>query len=84
MKNRPRVLTLMEVLKALMESPMVPTRISQICNIRYDRLQEFLVQLEKNGLIRAEVQEGHETYSITDEGLNLYREWEKIWAKFSV
>jgi hypothetical protein len=31
-----------------------------------------------------EHEEGHEVYHITDEGLNLYRDWERIWAKLNV
>jgi predicted transcriptional regulator len=74
----------MEVLKVLIESPMVPTRISQVCNIRYDRLPDFLDHMEKINLIKRETQEGHEVYHITDEGLSLYRDWERIWAKLNV
>jgi len=83
LKNRPRVLTFMEVLKVRIESPLVPTRISQVCNIRYDRLSEFLDHMEKNGLVRREQANGHEVYHITSEGLSLYRDWEKIWARVS-
>jgi predicted transcriptional regulator len=73
--------TLMEVLKALREEPRMPTRLGQICNIRYDRLDAILGPLEERKLIRKEMLEGHLVYGITPEGLKIYNEWEGFWGK---
>ncbi len=76
--SRARLLSLMEILHALREGPLIRNRISQVCNINYQRLVEMLEHLEKRGLIAHALQEGHDSYSLTPEGLKVSMNYEWI------
>jgi predicted transcriptional regulator len=67
--SRARLLSLMEILHALREGPFIRNRLSQLCNINYQRMIEMLDHLEKRGLVSHTVQEGHDLYGLTPEGL---------------
>jgi DNA-binding PadR family transcriptional regulator len=42
---------------------------------------EFAAFLESKGLIRRGTLEDHEVYFITPEGVEVRRDWEKVWGK---
>lgn len=74
----------MEVLAVLREGPKIPTRLCQVCNINYVRLGEYMGPMETKGLVKKEIQEGHEVYVITQEGFKVYEDWMKIWERLKV
>jgi len=61
----------MEILHALREGPLIRNRLSQVCNLNYQRLVEMLDHLEKKGLIAHDTAEGHDLYSLTPDGLKV-------------
>ena len=69
--NRARLLALMEILHALREGPMIRNRLSQVCNLNYQRMVEMLEHLEKKGLVVHDAREGHDLYSLTPDGLKV-------------
>jgi predicted transcriptional regulator len=77
-QSRPRVLALMEILLALRDGPMLPNRISQVCNLNYQRAIEMLENLEKMGFIGHTVQDGHELYHLTAEGLEQSKKYQWV------
>jgi predicted transcriptional regulator len=81
LKNRPSVLTYMEILGILFVGPKGPTRLSQSLGINFARLSVFTEPLEAKGLIRRGVQDEQEVYFITTEGAEVRRDWEKVWSK---
>ncbi len=62
---------MMEVLHALREGPMIKNRLSQVCNLQYARLVEMLDHLERRGLVLHDTLEGHDSYSLTPEGMKV-------------
>ncbi len=84
MKNRSRVLIFMEILRALREGPLIPTRLSQLCNVNYERMAEHLTHLEGRGLIQRTTVVGREAYAITPEGFKLLEDWGRVWAKLAI
>ena len=70
-RYREKLLVLMEILGALREGPMVPNRLSQMCNLNYQRMIEMLDQLKKRGLVTSSMESGHELYSLTPDGLKV-------------
>lgn len=83
MKKRPSVLTYMEILGILLEGPKGPTRLSQSLGVNFARLSGFTELLESKGLIRRGVQDEQEVYFITTEGVEVRRDWEKVWRRLS-
>ncbi len=81
MKHRPRVVIYVEILSELRDRPSGPTRLSRAANLSYDKCAEFLHELESKGLVRKDVQDGHEVYSTTPEGYQVAEEWTKLWEK---
>jgi len=71
----------MEVLKVLIDGPMTATRLSQVVNVHYDRTKEILSDLKKGNMIATTMQDNNEVYVITEEGLVLRRDFERIWAR---
>lgn len=69
--SRARLLSLMEILQALREGPMIKNRLSQACNLNYQRMMEMLDHLEQRGLIAHDTQEGRDAYTLTPEGLKV-------------
>jgi predicted transcriptional regulator len=81
LKYRSSLLVYMEVLKVLIDGPLTATRLSQVVNIHYDKTKEILADLKNGNLIASTTQENNEVYVITQEGLILRRDFEKIWAR---
>ena len=84
MKQRDNILIQMEILASLFASPKILTRICQSCNINMSRVDALIGPLISHGLVRMEVVEGREVYSITDEGYMLYKDWLEVWRKLSL
>lgn len=76
--SRARLHALMEILHALREGPMLPNRLSQVCNLNYQRAMEMLDQLEKKGLVSRMVQDGHDLYNLTQDGLKVSTHYQWI------
>jgi len=68
----------MEILQALREGPLGPNRLSQACNLNYQRMREMLDHLEAKGLVSHDAREGHDLYSITSEGLKVSMNYQWI------
>lgn len=68
----------MELLHALRDGPLIPNRLSQLCNMNYQRMKEMLDHLENKGLITRTVQEGHEMYGLTPDGLKVSMNYQWI------
>jgi len=71
----------MEILASLFASPKVITRLAQSCNVNAGRIENFTKPMLSKGLIRSQVVDGLEVYSISDEGYRLYRDWLEIWRR---
>jgi len=84
LKYRSSILIYMEVLKVLIDGPITATRLSQVCNVHYDKMREVLSDLKNSRLVGTSMQEKNEVYVITEEGLNMRRDWEKIWARLNI
>ena len=81
MKKREPVLIQMEILASLFASPKGPTRLAQACNVNYGRIGNFTKPLRDKGLVRSEVVDGQEVFSISDEGYKVYHDWLEIWRR---
>jgi predicted transcriptional regulator len=66
---------LVEILRALMDGPMIRDRLSRTCNLNYQRLVQMLERLEHHGLVSHRTEEGHEVYSLTPSGLESVKEF---------
>ena len=84
LKKRETIAIQMEILASLFGSPKGPTRLAQACNVNYGRIAGFTDRLVKRGLVRAELQDGQETYFLTDDGYNVYKDWLEIWRRLKV
>lgn len=81
MKKREPILIQMEILASLFASPKVITRLAQACNVNMSRIGSFTGPMLARGLIRSEVVDGLEVFSISDEGYKLYKDWLEIWRR---
>ena len=59
----------MEVLAALREGPLNPSRLAQRCNINYGRLRPTIEALLAAGWITIEKTESQEVHTLTERGL---------------
>lgn len=84
MKRREPILIQMEILASLFASPKVVTRLCQSCNVNIARMGGMLEPLLSRGYVRAEMVEGREVYSITDDGYKLYKDWLDVWRRLSL
>jgi predicted transcriptional regulator len=80
--RRNTLATAMEVLAALREGPLSPSRLAQRCNINYGRLGDTLGPLEANGWIVTETTGGQEVHVLTQEGLQTYLRYELLWNEY--
>ena len=71
----------MEILSSLSASPKVITRLAQSCNVNMSRIGALTGPMIAKGLIKSEMLEGQEVYSISDEGYRLYNDWLEIWRR---
>jgi len=71
----------MEILASLFASPKVITRLAQSCNVNLGRMENFIKPMLAKGLIRSQMVEGLELFSISDEGYRLYMDWLEIWRR---
>lgn len=83
MKKRERTLILMEILSILRSQPMGPTRLAQSTGLSFDKFMEFATLLESRRFVEKSVRVGQNVYSITQDGSQLFEEWEKVWMKIS-
>jgi predicted transcriptional regulator len=81
LKKREPILIQMEILASLFASPKGITRLCQSCNINPGRVESFTGPMLAKGLIRSEIMDGLEVFSITEEGYKLYRDWLEIWRR---
>ena len=81
MKRRPTILIYMELLRLLLDGPRGPTRLAQGMGLNFGKFMEFAGFLESKNLIRRGKEEDHEVFYITNEGVDVRRNWEKVWGK---
>ena len=72
----------MEVLAALREGPLSPSRLAQRCNINYGRLADTLAPLQANGWIAKETVGSLEVHTLTQEGLETYLKYQLLWNQY--
>jgi predicted transcriptional regulator len=81
--RRNTLTTAMEVLAALREGPLSPSRLAQRCNINYGRLGDVLEPLEANGWIAKEGDDhNQEALTLTKDGLQTYLRYESLWNEY--
>jgi predicted transcriptional regulator len=80
--RRNTLATAMEVLAALREGPLSPSRLAQRCNINYGRLGDVLEPLEANRWIAKEGEDNQEAITLTTDGLQTYLRYESLWNEY--
>jgi predicted transcriptional regulator len=80
--RRNKLAIAMEILAALREGPLSPSRLAQRCNINYGRLDDELEPVKAIGWISMMTTGGQETYSLTQEGLRTYLGYEVLWNEY--
>ena len=83
MKRRPNILIYMEILDLLLDGPKGPSRLAQAMGLNFNKFLEFASFLKAKELIRGEVQDGHETYFVTQQGADLNHDWKRVWNKLA-
>lgn len=81
MKRRPSILLYMEIIELLRDEPRGPTRLAQGLGLAYNKFTPLLQDLEQRGLVRREVRNGMDVIVVTQEGIQLYLDWQKVWEK---
>jgi len=74
--------TAMEVLEALREEPLSPSRLAQRCNINYGRLEETLAPLRANGWISSQKTGSQEVHTLTEQGLSILLQYLTLWNEY--
>lgn len=69
---------LMDILAALLDGPKLPTRLAQLCNLSYDNFVKFAGRLESRGLVKRSLEQGHEFYSVTPDGIQVHQDYRKL------
>jgi len=82
LKRRANIVIYMEILALLLDGPKGPSRLSQALGLNFNKFLEFSAYLESKRVIRKEVQEGHDLYFVTPEGVAVYRGWDAFYKKF--
>jgi len=72
----------MEILAALREGSLVPSRIAQRCNINYGRVEEDLGPLLSNGWVVKDTTVHQDLVRLTEEGLKTISSYESLWNKY--
>ena len=78
-KRRDDLVILMDILGNLLEGPKGPTRLSQACNLTFDTMIKFIGILAQRGFIRVSTEDGHDLYSISPDGAEVFRQYRKFW-----
>jgi len=78
LKRRPDLVIMMDILASLLEGPKLPTRIAQACNLSYDNFVKWADFLESRKLVIRSSQQGHEIYSLTPDGHQIYQDFRKV------
>ena len=73
----------MEILDLLLDGPKGPSRLAQAMGLNFNKFLEFASFLKAKELIRGEVQDGHETYFVTQQGADLNHDWKRVWNKLA-
>ncbi len=84
MKRRPTTVLYMTILALLLDEPKGPSRLSQALGLNYYKFVEFANYLESKHFIRKELQDGHEIYFVSAEGVEVYRYWDAFRQKFGM
>jgi predicted transcriptional regulator len=72
------MLVYFEILTELAKGSIGPTKLARRVNLSYDRLPPYLDNLVSKGAARKEVREGREEYSITQVGMQLLGDLERV------
>jgi predicted transcriptional regulator len=84
LKHRSNVFILMQILELLMEQPRGPTRLAQAANLNYQKCVEYLEILSANQFVGKDIQEGHEVYSATLKGKEIFLRWDGIFDELNL
>ncbi|MDG7011844.1 MAG: hypothetical protein JRN11_06080 [Nitrososphaerota archaeon] len=81
MKRRSDIVIMMQVLEQVRREPRGPTRLAQSVNLSFDKCAPYLQSLEQKGLIAKGASEGRDVYTVTQEGVDTFLEWERLWER---
>ena len=84
LKRRANLLIQMEILELIIREPRGPTRLAQAANLNYQRCEEILSDFLAKQMVLKTVGEGHETYSATPKGVELFMRWERFYEELKV
>jgi len=84
LKQRDNILIQMEILASLFASPKVLTRLCQSCNVNMSRIDGLLRPMLSSGLVKTQIVDGQEVYSITSDGYKVYGDWLEIWRRLTL
>jgi predicted transcriptional regulator len=74
----------MRLLELLMKEPRGPTRLAQAANLNYQTCADYLGVLSTNGFVSKEVQDGHEIYTATQKGKDIFFRWDRIYEELNL
>jgi len=77
-RKRSKLLIVMSILEALAESDAVPTRLTVVANMPYDRLVKLLKELEAQELIEIVDAGRSKVVKLTSKGYGLLNELRRI------
>lgn len=75
---------MMQLLELLISEPRGPTRLAQAANLNYQKCEKFLGVLFANQLVGREIREGHETYSATLKGKEIFMRWDRVFEDLNL
>jgi len=78
-KRRADLVIVMDILGNLLDGPKGPTRLTQACNLTFDTMTKFVGILAVRGFVQTTTENGHEVYSTTPAGVEIYRQYRKFW-----
>jgi predicted transcriptional regulator len=81
LKKRTTIAIYMDLLTMVRDGPLGPTRLARACNLPFDRVDNYVNPLVSKGFVRREFVDGHESFEITAQGLDLLAQMESVLQK---
>jgi predicted transcriptional regulator len=78
LKRRSDIFIYMKILALLLDGPRGPTSLAQGAGLNYNKFLDFANFLESRQCIRKELEEDHEVYHLTNEGIELHEYITKV------
>ena len=84
MRHRSNIFIIMQLLELLMKEPRGPTRLAQAANLNYQKCAEYLAILSASDFVEREIKDGHEIYSATTKGKDVFFRWDRIFEELKL